>query len=104
MASWPYNTAQWQRLRKAKLARDPLCQYCPPGRVVPATQVDHCRAINDGGDPWAWDNLASACAPCHTRKTSHVEVHGQARVPVKGCDADGQPFDQEHPWHGIYPR
>ena len=71
MANWPYSTAHWQRLRRAKLAQDPLCQYCPPGEVTLASQVDHCKAIKDGGDPWAWDNLASTCQPCHSKKTYH---------------------------------
>ena len=33
MAKWPYSTARWKRLRLAKLAQDPVCQYCPPGRA-----------------------------------------------------------------------
>jgi len=99
MAEWPYITAAWRRLRKAKLTRDPLCEYCPPGVVTPATQVDHRIAINDGGDPWAWHNLVSACASCHSRKTSHIEVHGRSRVPVRGCDASGRPLDPAHEWH-----
>lgn len=99
MGKWPYSTAAWRRLRKAKLATDPLCEYCPPGVVTPATQVDHRTAINDGGDAWAWENLASSCAACHSRKTSHIEVHGHGRVPVAGCDADGLPLDPEHAWN-----
>ncbi len=100
MASWPYNTAAWQRLRAAKLAADPLCEYCPQGSITPATQVDHRKAIKDGGDPWAWDNLASACQSCHSRKTMHVDVLGKERVPVRGCDANGMPLDREHAWNG----
>ena len=34
MAKWPYSTARWQRLRQAKLAQDPLCDYCPAGTVT----------------------------------------------------------------------
>ncbi len=99
MADWPYNTDAWQRLRKAKLARDPLCEYCPGGAVTPATQVDHRKAIRQGGDPWAWQNLASACELCHSRKTYHVDRCGKERVPVKGCDpATGLPLDPAHWW------
>lgn len=98
MADWPYNTAAWQRLRKAKLARDPLCEYCPNGTVTPATEVDHRTAISKGGAPFDWGNLASTCKPCHSLKTNHVDVLGKDRVPVKGCDADGRPLDREHPW------
>jgi len=99
MADWPYNTRRWQRLRLQKLGKNPLCEYCPRGKVTPATEVDHRQAIKSGGDPWAWDNLASACHPCHSRKTMHVDILGKDRVPVKGCDSDGVPLDPEHPWH-----
>ncbi len=58
MAKWPYNTIAWQRLRAAKLATDPLCQYCPQGTVTPATQVDHRKAIKDSGAPFAWDRCS----------------------------------------------
>lgn len=103
MADRLYKTAAWQRLRVAKLAADPLCQYCPRRKLTPATQVDHKRAIKDGGDPWAWENLASACATCHSRKTAIMDGgFGHARrnrVPVKGCDVDGLPLDCEHWWN-----
>ena len=98
MAKWPYNTTRWRKLRKAKLGRDPFCEYCPHGRFTLATQVDHKKAIKHGGDPWDWDNLTSACASCHSRKTSHVEVHGHSRVPITGCDEDGRPLDPAHSW------
>lgn len=88
MADWPYYTDAWQRLRKAKFARDPLCEYCPLGRVTAATQVDHHKAISKGGDPWAWWNLASACEKCHSRRTYHVDRCGKERVPVRGCDLE----------------
>jgi len=102
MASWPYSTRRWERLRRAKLNRDPLCEYCPPGRVTAATQVDHKRAIEAGGDAWAWENLASSCAGCHSRKTAGMDGgFGRARretMPADGCDADGVPLDPAHPW------
>ncbi len=99
MAKWPYSTAAWQRLRVAKLASNPLCEYCG-GEVTMATEVDHKRAINSGGDPWAWDNLASTCRRCHSAKTYHVDRRGKASVPVKGVDpATGRPLDPEHWWN-----
>lgn len=57
----------WQRVRLAKLARDPLCEDCAEaGRVVQATEVDH-----RDGDVWnlAERNLRALCKPCHSRKT-----------------------------------
>ncbi len=100
MAVWPYSTQRWQRLRKVKLAEDPLCVSCLEMSITkPANHVDHVKAIKHGGDPWEWSNLQSLCASCHTTKTSHIEVHRQGRVPVKGCDEHGNPLDPGHFWN-----
>lgn len=102
MTKRPYSTARWQRLRKAKLARDPVCQYCPPGRLTPATEVDHILPMARGGDALDWDNLKSACRSCHSSKTA-FEDGGFGRKPgrarVKGCDAQGVPLDPNHWWN-----
>ena len=100
MADWPYNTQRWQRVRRTKLATEPLCEYCPTGKVTPATQVDHRKAISAGGNAWEWANLASACASCHSRKTRHIDQLGRDKVPERGVDAaTGLPLDPEHWWH-----
>lgn len=96
MADWPYSTEAWKRLRRAKLAQDPLCEYCPPGHPTTATQVDHKQAICNGGDPWAWDNLASCCQSCHSSKTAADKQSKPWRR--KGCDAQGRPLDGSHWW------
>ena len=102
MADWPYNTARWQRLRIAKLSREPLCEDCDAiGRLTPASHVDHVRPISDGGHPFpALDDLASLCLPCHSAKTARGSEAGAIRTtkPRKGCDADGNPLDRAHPW------
>lgn len=104
MADWPYNTSQWQRLRAIKLGASPLCEYCAPGREKPANQVDHKVPIKDGGDPWAWDNLASCCQSCHSRKTASEDgAFGRAKSrdkPLRGCDVQGRPIDRRHWWNG----
>lgn len=87
-----YNSSRWQQLRVAKLRSCPLCEYCPSSCRRPATQVDHKVAIRNGGDPWAWENLASVCQSCHSQKTAHGE-----RLP--GCNADGLPRDVGHWWN-----
>lgn len=87
-----YNSGRWQKLRAAKLRVCPLCEYCPPDRRMPATQVDHRVAIADGGDPWAWENLASVCQRCHSQKTARGER-------LHGCGADGMPRDAGHWWN-----
>lgn len=60
-----YDRAKWQRTRRAQLAREPLCRDC--GAI--ATEVDHVRPLEEGGDPWAFSNLQSLCASCHARKS-----------------------------------
>jgi 5-methylcytosine-specific restriction protein A len=102
MAAWPYNTSRWQKLRAAKLARDPLCDDClRTGMVVAADTVDHRLAISQGGHPFpALGELSSKCAPCHSRKTARGAEAGAARTdkPMKGCTSDGLPIDPLHPW------
>lgn len=45
-----YKTAQWQRLREAKLAQDPLCEWClEPDDVTEATEVHHAEGGHKGG-------------------------------------------------------
>ena len=87
-----YNTARWQQLRLSKLRRDPLCEYCPAGRQKTATEVDHFVAIEDGGAPFDWANLRSACKSCHSQKTAHGET-------LHGCDESGMPRDPDHEWN-----
>ena len=92
-----YATRRWRRLRQRKLEANPLCECgeCARLRRRPiATQVDHIVPISDGGDPWAWENLQSLTATCHSRKTRQ---DNGART--HGCDPDtGEPLDPAHWW------
>lgn len=80
-----YESRRWrERVRPAKLARDPLCQACKhQGLVVEAAHVDHRMPIAQGGDKWSEDNLVSLCASCHSRKTM--------------CERTGEPFPEIAP-------
>lgn len=107
MADWPYNTAAWQRLRRLKLDVEPMCEPCADvGRIEAANTVDHIVPISAGGHPFpAIDGLTSMCARCHSAKTARgVEAGGarttRALLPRKGCDANGNPLDPAHRWHG----
>jgi 5-methylcytosine-specific restriction protein A len=101
MATWPYNTQRWQRLRKLKLQLNPLCETClKQRRIEPAVAVDHIVAIKAGGTAYPpLDDLRSECASCHNRKTRIVEQLG-AELTIKGCDENGYPLDPNHPWYG----
>lgn len=100
MATWPYGTRRWQRLRRLKLQVNPLCEpYLKQQRLEPATAVDHIVAIRAGGDPYpALEGLMSCCTSCHNRKTRIVEQQGR-ELTVKGCDERGYPLDPNHPWN-----
>ncbi|MFC3725455.1 HNH endonuclease [Neoaquamicrobium sediminum] len=104
MASWPYNTENWQRLRKRKLSLDPFCYPCSlRGRHVVASTVDHVKAIADGGPAFpALSGLMSMCARCHNEKTNALDRpdrHGSGRR-FKGFDLAGNPIDPADAWHG----
>lgn len=102
MADWPYNTAQWQRLRTLHLQRSPLCIGCAAmGHLTPANTVDHIVPISEGGPAFpGHDGLASYCPACHGAKTARGREAGAVRSskPRRGCNADGTPLDPSHPW------
>lgn len=86
----PLNSEAWYRLRRSVLAEQPLCQYCPPGVITPATEVDHKN--NDPADN-SRENLVSCCKPCHSIKTM-ADLYG--RPARQGCDVDGWPINPSH--------
>ena len=101
MAEYPYSTRRWtDRIRPAKLRRNPLCEAClQMGKVEPANVVDHIVPICAGGDPFPpLDELASLCASCHNVK-SRAEQLGEKNWFYKGCDINGMPLDPNHPWN-----
>lgn len=69
-----YNSARWDRLRKAKLARDPLCEIRYHCKGDPADSVDHIQPIEAGGEQMDIANLQSACRRCHTWKTVTIDM------------------------------
>lgn len=68
-----YNSARWQRVRKMKLSRNPVCEdpyeyheLC--GHPEPAIQVHHIvKLIVDIDKAFDMDNLMSLCTGCHAR-------------------------------------
>jgi len=74
-----YNGAQWRTLSRKHKALNPLCVMCEAqGRVSPVEVTDHIVPINQGGQPYAWDNLQSLCHRCHNIK-SGTEAHERAQ-------------------------
>jgi hypothetical protein len=60
-----YNSAVWKRVRKKKLAQDPVCQRCSQAW---ATDVHHTKPLAECTPEEAidLDMLESLCHPCHT--------------------------------------
>lgn len=104
-AGFPYNTAQWKRLRLAHLAIEPACRGCKAmGRLRAANTVDHIVPMSEGGPPYpGHDGLASYCPACHGAKTARGAEAGAARTskPRRGCDANGDPLDPSHLWKSL---
>jgi 5-methylcytosine-specific restriction enzyme A len=61
-----YARKRWAMFRKHKLFLNPICEICD--RVL-ANEVHHKIALEDGGAPYALDNVLSTCKPCHSRET-----------------------------------
>ena len=62
------DNVRWQKARRAALVRDGYrCTKCSR---VGELHVDHILRLEDGGLPYALDNLQVLCSfPCHSEKT-----------------------------------
>lgn len=97
MAGWPYNTALWQKTRKAQLDHEPMCRLCYEiGDYTPATIVDHITRVKlDKYRAFDGSNLQSLCKPCHDRfKQAQDKGRG-----LPGNSKDGIPLDKGHHWN-----
>ena len=84
--SWHYlyNRKAWKELRLDHLAKEPLCVFCQrEGKLTPATVVDHITPHKGNLDLFFDDNnLQSLC-----------------KLHQIGCDINGLPIDEEHPFN-----
>jgi len=66
-----YNSTAWKKLRKIKLSKNPLCEYClEKDRTRIATEVDHVIPIKiDWSRRLDLNNFKSTCHRCHMKKT-----------------------------------
>jgi 5-methylcytosine-specific restriction endonuclease McrA len=87
---------RWRNAR-AQYLRGKLCAYClRQGRERIATLVDH--VVPHRGDRalfWDRDNWQPLCKPCHDAVKQREERTGRR----EGCDVNGLPLDQGHPWN-----
>lgn len=94
-----YDRADWKRLRRWKLRKDPLCERCKrstPPAVRSATVVHHIVAHE--GDMRLFlmpTNLQSLCKPHHDREAQQEEARGYH----SSSDAQGYPTDPNHPFN-----
>ena len=81
---WHYH--EWRRLRLLILERDRYtCKINDPGCTRVATQVDHVRALADGGDMWDPSNLREACRHCNETRGADL---GNRRKRIRRMYAD----------------
>jgi len=94
-AKSPYD-ARWQRFRKGKLSREPLCAYCLElGHTTAATEVHHVVPIRERPDLRLSDaNTIGLCKACHDGPAQAEEKTGIKR----GCLNNGMPRDSNHKW------
>ena len=91
-----YRSKQWKARRELQLTLEPLCALCKQlGRLTPATVADHVVPHRGDHDLFWNGALQSLCAPCH----SSVKQEAENRGYVRGCDANGWPLDQAHPFN-----
>ena len=69
-----YNTGRWQKMRRAKLMSNPLCEICAlEGRITLAEDIHHLDSFMDHDEEYMLnyafdaDNLCSVCKKCHSR-------------------------------------
>jgi len=66
-----YGSSTWKKARARKLSKDPICEYCLPEDVTPATEVDHIIPIEvDWSLRLVESNFKSACHSCHMKKSA----------------------------------
>ena len=63
-----YNSTAWRNAAKAHKAANPLCVNHKTCKGV-AYITDHILPVNQGGEPYAFDNLQSLCKRCNASKT-----------------------------------
>lgn len=95
-----YQSAKWRKTRASHLALHPYCVVCERVKIQrKATEVDHIRAMRDGGAPFDHKNLQSLCKPHHSQKTAKWDNSGWGNKgkPLVTTGEDGYPIHIELP-------
>jgi len=90
-----YKRSAWLRIRRRRLASDPLCAICfADGTVNGADTVDHMKPHRGDADLFfEFENTQSLCHSCHSSWKQSQEVRGyDDRI-----GDDGWPVDPAHP-------
>jgi 5-methylcytosine-specific restriction endonuclease McrA len=75
-----YRTQGWKYVRGVVLRRDRYeCQIGLPRCAGRANAVDHIVGLQDGGAPYALDNLRAACKHCNMSKRNR-EMYAKAKA------------------------
>lgn len=92
-----YNSKPWRQARAKQLAQFPHCEVCARiGIRTFAVEVDHRKAINAGGHPFAPANLCSLCKTHHSQKTSIIDgLHRASDRQLVTTGPDGWPIHVE---------
>lgn len=71
-------TSRWDKVRLAKVKKNPLCEPCLERGIVQATEiVHHIIAVVDRPDLiFNMDNLQSVCRACHGKLHSNSKEYG----------------------------
>lgn len=87
-----YDRARYKRLRKMRLAAEPLCRYCKErfDKLTPATVCDHIKP-HKGDEELFFDyaNTQSLCKHCHDSVKHREEI---GALEVKRFGPDGYPI------------
>lgn len=75
-----YASSQWKKLRRSKLADQPLCEEClRNGKITSATIVHHKTEVKEDWDKRLdYDTLESICQSCHNKE--HKKAYSLKRL------------------------
>jgi len=93
-----YHTTRWRKASRLFLRRpeNVFCKIClKHGKHTVATVVDHITPHKGNYDLfWDQDGWQGLCKPCHNKHKQFQDNRGF----LPGCDKDGIPIDENHPW------